>query len=125
MNRMLRHSVLLVALFATAIAASILWPLPSAPFQSTRQDLSLNHINIVDVKSGIVFPDMTVLVSEGRVAEIIPSEQYLPSAGFLEVEGSGKFLIPGLWDMHTHGIKRSPQIHHPLFIRYGPERRIE
>jgi len=119
MLRILQYTALLVAISALVIAASILLPLQSAPLQSKRQNLSLNHINIVDVQNGEVLRNMTVLVSDGRIVEIMPSEQYLSPAGFMDVDGSGKFLIPGLWDMHTHGIKRSPQIHHPLFIRYG------
>ncbi len=35
------------------------------------------------------------------------------------IDATGKYLIPGLWDMHTHSLKISPQLHHPLFIRYG------
>ena len=119
MNRILRYFVVLVTLSVTVVAVSILWPLKAVPFQSTRQDISLNHINVVDIRSGKILADRAVVVSDGHIVNIIPSEQYQPSAGFLEVDGEGKYLIPGLWDMHTHGIKRSPQIHHPLFIRYG------
>jgi hypothetical protein len=35
------------------------------------------------------------------------------------VDGSGRFLIPGLWDMHVHSLKISPQYTHPLWIANG------
>jgi imidazolonepropionase-like amidohydrolase len=35
------------------------------------------------------------------------------------LDARGQFLIPGLWDMHTHSIKLSPQFHHALYVAYG------
>ena len=42
----------------------------------------------------------TIVVEAGRIAHV--GEKPRPSPGALEVDGTGKYLIPGLWDMHTH-----------------------
>ena len=50
-------------------------------------------------------PDMTVLIGGGRVLAVRPSaeadEADIP-AGATRVDGRGRFLIPGLNDMHVH-----------------------
>ncbi len=39
--------------------------------------------------------------------------------GRLKVHAGGRFLMPGLSDMHTHSLQLSPQLHHPLWIAAG------
>ena len=66
--------------------------------------LALIHINVLDVKTGELKADMTVLTSGGRITEVgkttalrIPED-----AGLFD--GSGKFMIPALWNMHIHSV---------------------
>jgi imidazolonepropionase-like amidohydrolase len=44
-----------------------------------------------------------VIISDDRVANIVSSRHSEPPSGARVVDGTGKFLIPGLWDMHVHG----------------------
>jgi len=46
--------------------------------------------------------DHSVVVEDGRITAVSPSRDIPPRAGFSEVDGSGKFLVPGLVDMHVH-----------------------
>ena len=46
--------------------------------------------------------DQTVLISGGRITEIAPSESIKIPTGFEQIDGQGRFLIPGLSDMHAH-----------------------
>ena len=56
---------------------------------------------MIDVASG-THADNTVLISGNRVTYAGPaSGARIPSAARV-VDGRGKFLIPGLWDMHVH-----------------------
>jgi len=45
---------------------------------------------------------MTVLISDGRINAIGPSSEMATPKQVRVVDGRGKFLIPGLWDMHIH-----------------------
>jgi imidazolonepropionase-like amidohydrolase len=46
---------------------------------------------------------MTVVVRDGTIAEVRRARrQETTAAGATLVDGTGKFLIPGLWDMHAH-----------------------
>ena len=63
---------------------------------------ALVHVSIIDVNAGMVRPGMTVLVAGDRIAEVGPAEQLSVPAGARVIDATGKFLIPGLWDMHVH-----------------------
>ncbi|GAC1369683.1 MAG: amidohydrolase family protein [Hymenobacter sp.] len=65
------------------------------------QSLAFVHANIIDVATGAVHPNMTVVVEGRRITRVSPSTRAVPRAGRV-VDATGQYLIPGLWDMHTH-----------------------
>ena len=64
-----------------------------------RGQYSLTHVNIVDVEKGVILKDRTVGIREHRIATISGGAA---AAGGTVYDCSGKYLIPGLWDMHIH-----------------------
>jgi hypothetical protein len=62
------------------------------------------HVNVVPMDSERVLRDQTVIVRNGIISEI-GSNLALPSGTTL-IGGGGKFLLPGLADMHTHSESR-------------------
>jgi hypothetical protein len=69
---------------------------------SGEPTLAIVDVAIVDVTNGAVQPHRTVLVSGSRIAAIGPTSSIRVPDGVTVLRGAGKFLIPGLWDMHTH-----------------------
>jgi hypothetical protein len=64
--------------------------------------LALTGVSVVDVRSGAIARDQTVLIRGSRIASIgRVDEMSLPDAAQV-VGGAGLYLLPGLWDMHTH-----------------------
>ena len=47
----------------------------------------------------------TVIVREGKIAEVGPTDRVRVPAGATVVDGTGKYLIPGLFEMHAHTSK--------------------
>ena len=64
------------------------------------QQLTIVHANVVNVATGKIQPDMTVVVAGKRIARVSRSTSKPPSGRV--VDATGQYLIPGLWDMHTH-----------------------
>lgn len=62
--------------------------------------LVFEGVDIVDVESGNLLEDRHLMVRDGRIAEI--SETPIDDTDALRIDGSGRTLIPGLWDMHGH-----------------------
>jgi imidazolonepropionase-like amidohydrolase len=66
--------------------------------------LAIAHVTIVDVSGGPSMPDQTVVIEGGRIATLGTAETARVPAGARVIEGAGRFLIPGLWDMHVHAV---------------------
>jgi hypothetical protein len=83
-----------------------------------RGTIAITHTTVIDVATGNRLPDRTVVVREGRIATIgagaAPRDARI-------VDGTGAFLIPGLWDMHTHlgGAGVATNVLFPLQIANG------
>ncbi|HVH67330.1 MAG TPA: amidohydrolase family protein [Gemmatimonadales bacterium] len=76
----------------------------SGPRQSTQQSVSLaiTDVNVVDVVSGMTLSNQTILISGNRIVAIGAAAQTHAPRGAQSVKATGKFLTPGLWDMHSH-----------------------
>jgi imidazolonepropionase-like amidohydrolase len=59
-------------------------------------------VTVVPMDQERVLPHETVLVAGGRITALGPVGQVSISSGAVRVDGRGKFLIPGLSDMHAH-----------------------
>ena len=64
--------------------------------------IAIDDISVVDVVDGTVTPAQTVVVRYGKVAYIKPSSEFEPPGWMNVLDGTGKYLIPGLWDSHVH-----------------------
>ena len=64
--------------------------------------LVLIHATIIDATGAPPRADMTMIISGGRITGLGPSRELPAPAGARVVDATGKFLIPGLWDMHIH-----------------------
>jgi len=58
------------------------------------------HATVVDVKSGRLLNDQTIVIRGDRITALSPHAE-IP-AGARIVDATGRFVIPGLWDMHAH-----------------------
>ena len=63
---------------------------------------AIRDVTIVDAVNGSLAPHMTVVWEGERISRIGPSATLYLSRDTTIIEGAGKFLIPGLWDMHVH-----------------------
>jgi hypothetical protein len=90
----------------TFVAAVALAPLlaPSqtkqAPADRSGESVAITDVTVIDVTTGGRRTGVTVLARGDRIAAIGPGIT-IPR-GAIRVNGKGKFLIPGLWDMHSH-----------------------
>jgi hypothetical protein len=64
--------------------------------------LLLKNVNVIDIDSGAIVAGRSVLVSDGYITEIGAQESLRAPAGARVIDGSGRYLMPALWDMHTH-----------------------
>ena len=66
----------------------------------TDAPIIFENVNVVDVRNGELLEKQNVLVDDGVIKEISGGSIDISAA--LRIDGSGKTLMPGLWDMHGH-----------------------
>src|SRR5258708_40180668 len=86
--------------------------------------LVITHVNIIDATGSPVQPDMSVTISGSRIVKIEKAARTKVPQGARTIDATGKFLIPGLWDMHVHTIfgdwiPGGKEVSLPLFVANG------
>lgn len=91
----------------------------------TPSPLIIHDVTVIDATGAPAKPHQSVIIRDGKIEKIVDAalpygEKWL---GF-HVNGSGKFLVPGLWDMHVHMVfgdwfPRGKEVTLPLFIANG------
>jgi imidazolonepropionase-like amidohydrolase len=66
--------------------------------------IAFERVNLVDGRGGPVQPEMTVIVQDGRFTVVRPAALVSAAdlAGARRIDGRGRYLMPGLVDMHVH-----------------------
>ncbi|MGI9628841.1 MAG: amidohydrolase family protein [Longimicrobiales bacterium] len=82
---------------------------------------ALHDVTVVDVREGTTVPERTLLIRGTRIVAVLSSEGG-PPTGLRSVDGTGGFVIPGLFDMHAHmvGVAPGPTPIDPMrYLRVG------
>lgn len=89
------------------------------PVRAVEQSaVAIRNVTVIPMTGAGPSADQTVMVRDGRIAEIGPAAQVRVPAGATVVDGTGKFLIPGLFEMHAHTSKtRASAL--GLYVVYG------
>jgi hypothetical protein len=89
-------------------------------FAASPPPLLITHVNVIDASGTPPQADRAVLIVDGRIEAIDAPRNIALPRGAQVLDGSGKFLIPGLWDMHVHLLRRGrPEAYFPLLIANG------
>ena len=97
----------------------------SAAQSSSPSDLIIHDVTVIDATGAPPQPHRTVIVRDGKIQAIADSGGGMGvKLSGIYVNGTGKFLIPGLWDMHVHMVfgdwfPRGKEVILPLFIATG------
>jgi imidazolonepropionase-like amidohydrolase len=95
------HRILLTILLVILLGVSLV----RSRQRVNQNPLVLNHVTVIDVTGGQSQTDMTVHISEGRIVRIRKSSEVSLEIDTHVIDATGKFLIPGLWDMHVHVLR--------------------
>ena len=65
-------------------------------------DLVIKNVTVFDSATAKTIPTQRVTVRGERIVSVEAERGQPTSAGAQVIDGSGKMLLPGLWDMHQH-----------------------
>ena len=89
---------------APAIAALLIFTPAAfdAPTAQTDVVTAFTNVSVLPMDSDKVLPDQTVIVTNGRISSVGPAAAAKVPPAAVRVDGRGKFLMPGLAEMHGH-----------------------
>ncbi|MDQ1128952.1 amidohydrolase family protein [Microbacterium sp. SORGH_AS_0888] len=64
--------------------------------------LRIDEVTVIDPRDGSIRPGTSVLMREGRIAQVIPTAETSAVAGVRVIDGRGRYIVPGYINMHTH-----------------------
>ena len=95
MKLLLRHNSLPYALALASATAAVAF----AQAGKAAEPLALIHANVLDVRTGRIAANQTVVLRDGRIENISGAAA---AAGIKTIDVGGRTLVPGLADAHTH-----------------------
>jgi len=116
----MRAALSLVLLgFGQLCAVAMAQEQPAAVISPSSADrpIYITHVTVIDTETGKEKQDHTVVISGQRILEVRDSKNAKLPADAKVVDGNGKYLIPGLWDMHVH--KSDIESTYPLYLANG------
>ena len=106
---MVTHLLLLLATMSVVAGATAL---------GQRAPLAITDVTVIDGTGGAGRSHMTVVIHGGKIIAVDSRSRAIIPAQADVIDGRGKFLIPGLWDMHVHlAIVGAPSL--GLFVANG------
>ena len=90
----------------------------SAQVASPARRVAITHVTVVDVAGGPSRRDMTVVVDGDLITTVGPASRVAIPRNTRVVDATGRYLIPGLWDMHAHFMNTGESAL-PLLVAHG------
>jgi len=80
---------------------TLLLIIPLISCYNQNNEYLITNVNVVDIKTGEILKNKTLAIDSNRITAIYDNE-IDGSDSIIIIDGKGKYLIPGLWDMRAH-----------------------
>ena len=70
--------------------------------QAEPGTVAFTGVNVLPMSEPGVVEDRTVVVVDGVITEVGPASEVFVGAGATVIDGAGRYLMPGLAEMHAH-----------------------
>jgi imidazolonepropionase-like amidohydrolase len=87
------HCLIFISLFLFAACTTA---------KQSTPEFAITNVNLITMENETVLPDRTVLIGDGKILAIDDAGKITPPQGAQIIDGQGKYLVPGLAEMHAH-----------------------
>ena len=63
---------------------------------------AIKNVSVIPMDREVILTDQTVSIENGRISDVGSAKKINVPSGFKIIDGNGKYLMPGLFDMHAH-----------------------
>ena len=109
------------ALGCYCLLSAIVLGAQNPPQTTTSEPVAIVNVTTLTMNDSLRRPAQTVLIANGMIVRVGPESEVAIPSGVRRVDGRGKYLIPGLADMHVH-FGRSDSVNGALgllFVAHG------
>jgi len=71
-------------------------------FPAFAQSYLISNVHLVTMENDQVKKNQSILVENGKIKQILPASQLVSIPGFIQIEGKGAYVYPGLAEFHSH-----------------------
>ncbi|WP_109300267.1 amidohydrolase family protein [Aquimarina sp. AU474] len=64
-------------------------------------DIIISNINLIDIKDGSI-TNKTIYINKGKIVDIRIKDSLINAISENNIDGTGKYVLPGFWDNHIH-----------------------
>lgn len=86
--------------------------------KAQKIDLAITNCDVITMKSDKVLYHQTILISDDKILKIIPASSWVNKQNVETIDGSNKYVIPALTDMHVHVNQYTSWVF-KLYLQYG------
>jgi adenine deaminase len=86
--------------------------------ESQEITLAITNCNVITMVSSTVLKHQTILISNDRIYKILPASQWVNNSSTPVIDGTGKYIIPSLSEMHIH-VNQYSNWMFPMLLSYG------
>lgn len=89
--------------------------------QSDSFDIVIKDISVIDTKQQLIIPHRTIYINGNRIVKIGSNKKSKRVTAKTTIDGKGKFISPGFWDMHIHTCWKDnlDESVFPILLSYG------
>jgi imidazolonepropionase-like amidohydrolase len=62
----------------------------------------IRNADVFDSERGVILPQHSIVMENGRITSVAPTRGFREPRGASVIDATGKTVIPGMWDMHSH-----------------------
>ncbi|MBS0393023.1 MAG: amidohydrolase family protein [Proteobacteria bacterium] len=70
--------------------------------RTPRHPLAIEHVRVFDAERAVALEEQTVVVRGARIATVGPAESVAVPLDAERIDGRGRTVLPGLFDLHVH-----------------------
>jgi cytosine/adenosine deaminase-related metal-dependent hydrolase len=113
------RKTVIIPLLAILALLPIASPMLAGPASQSGIVTAITHVTVIPMDSERAMDDHTVLVEDGAISAVGPTDEVPVPEGAQVIDGTGKYLMPGLADMHVHTNKFGSPDHLVLYLAHG------
>lgn len=122
-KKIIKYTILAILTLMAVFVGCALFPLRYIPLDSRSYEaIIIENVSVVDLVNDTILLGRNILIKDKHIQKIT-AEPLIGITGkdlnIKVIEGSGKYVIPALWDMHAHLIHLSPYLAYPSFLSHG------